>query len=87
MKNLKWLFFLVLSLGTFVVYGQSGTVRGVVIDDATGETIIGGTVVVQDLGTGTVNRPGRPIFSFPGRRILHYSSLLHRLRHDYRLKR
>jgi TonB-dependent receptor len=54
MKNLKWLFFLVLSLGTFVVYGQSGTVRGVVIDDATGETIIGGTVVVKDLGTGTV---------------------------------
>jgi propanediol dehydratase small subunit len=53
MKNLKWLFFVVLSLGTCIVYGQSGTVRGVVIDDATGETIIGGTVVVQDLGTGT----------------------------------
>jgi TonB-dependent receptor len=53
MKNIILLFSLVL-LNCFA-FGQNGTIRGLVVDDATGETLVGATVLIVGTTTGTIS--------------------------------
>jgi outer membrane receptor protein involved in Fe transport len=50
---MKLVFAVLLSLLASFSFAQSGIVRGTVIDDATGETIIGANVVIAGTSTGT----------------------------------
>lgn len=50
MRSLITLFFLLTSICTFA---QEGTIRGMVFDDKTGETLVGVTILVQDTTMGT----------------------------------
>lgn len=50
MRSLITLFFLLTSICTFA---QEGTIRGMVFDDKTGETLVGVTIVIQGTATGT----------------------------------
>jgi len=49
----KYLFTFLLSLSIVVVFGQRGTIRGTVFDDATGETLVGVNVVIKGTSTGS----------------------------------
>ncbi len=45
---------LFLTLSSFVLYAQTGTIRGTVIEDETGEPIIGANILIVEAGTGNV---------------------------------
>lgn len=64
-------------LGLTLTLAQTGTLRGTVIDDATGETVIGGTVVVAGTTNGTTtDLDGNYTLKLePGTYTIEYASL------------
>ena len=50
---MKKLFLLLLTFGITLVYSQNGTIRGTVLEDETGETVIGATVAIINPLVGT----------------------------------
>ncbi len=54
MKFYHAVLFVLLSLPT-ILLAQKGTIRGTIIDDATGETLVGAQIIIKELpGTGTI---------------------------------
>jgi TonB-dependent receptor len=54
-KNLRLLFiFILINFSAATIFGQTGQIAGKVIDDQTGEELIGASVIIQGTGIGTV---------------------------------
>lgn len=51
---MRLILLIICSLATFVALAQKGTIRGSVIEDATGETVIGANIMVKDTQIGTI---------------------------------
>lgn len=75
MKHTIKLFTLLLLLGSFAAQAQKGTIRGQVINDATGETIIGATIMLSGATVGTrTDLDGNYSLKVPvGKQTMNYS--------------
>ncbi|ALO16709.1 TonB-dependent receptor [Salinivirga cyanobacteriivorans] len=53
--NLKSVVLFALLCFSSAMYAQNGTIRGTIIDDATGETLVGAQIIIKEMpGTGTI---------------------------------
>ncbi len=72
----KTVFVMMLILQTFILHAQEGTLRALVVDDKTGETLIGATVVIDSTTTGTTT-------DLDGRAFLNLAPGVYNLRISY----
>ncbi len=52
--NMRWIFIFIFIVANIMAYSQSGIIRGTIIDDTSGDPIIGGNILIKDSSTGTV---------------------------------